>query len=288
MSQARYLIMPTMALEDDELTEIDLRVLAAIGSFLDKDAEAWPSQQKIADVARKSRPRVNESIKKLEDRGYITIKRDPATALKRSLKYRVNLDPETIKSQRLSLFCRGNIDVTSEGNNDVPYNVTTEDTHKKIPNNKNIQKDLSPIVERFWSASPKAGKSRTSKLNIRKALQKLLKADSEIDFERLLAAWNRYLESLKAEKKLEYTKGCHSWLNNQMFDAWMPEDPPNIPGGDDGRMGDLEWCFNEYAQGKKWPGAHFGFDLEPGRERADYPAELYEKYNIKKFGEPVS
>ena len=140
------------------------------------------------------------------------------------------------------------------------------------------QSDVDP----FWEIAPRYSRQRSSKANVKTALTKLLKQGQDLD--QILAAWSRYVGDLKATKKTEYAKGIHSWLNNQMFDAWIPDEPPpNGGGGARLELGSIEWCFASYVATGKWPGAHFGFDLAPERERADYPAALYEKYNIKKF-----
>ena len=85
MSQARYSIIPTAALEDDRLTAQDLRILATLGSFLDKNYECFPSQATIAERAKCSRQTVNKSLQRIGDFGYIQVIGSPRGGLRAKL-----------------------------------------------------------------------------------------------------------------------------------------------------------------------------------------------------------
>ena len=276
MSTARYIIMPAAVLADEEITNTDLRVLAALGSYTDGKLEAFPKQEEIAKRARLVRETVNRSLKKLVKNRYVEIVEPEAGGMRRALKYRVLIDV-IHQSQR----CDPPVttDVTPDDHNRCDHCTHTEDTHIKIPNKKPTKEISENLVGQFWDASPPEAKKRSSKRNLATAIRKLIEAGK--DLEEILLAWKRYCADLKAKKKTEYAKGIHSWLNNQMFDAWVtgPEIDPLPPPEHD----PLDQYFWEFARsgGKRWRGGNgAGYDYRPDDPRADYPTKYYARYGL--------
>jgi hypothetical protein len=94
MSEARFAIVPSDAVTDQELTATQLRVLLVIGTYLSKDDRAFPKQKTIADRLGIARETVNRAVKVLSDKEYIQVhhqKRDDGG--QRANQYTVKLDP---------------------------------------------------------------------------------------------------------------------------------------------------------------------------------------------------
>lgn len=101
-SDPRYTIFAARAVFDPELNARDVRVLAALGTFTDRQGWCFPSQRLIADRLGASRPRVNESIKTLVKCGYVqAVKQDRDDGGKTVSLYRVLMDisaPEAVEA----------------------------------------------------------------------------------------------------------------------------------------------------------------------------------------------
>ncbi len=67
----RYTIFAARAVFDERLTAMDVRVLAALGTFTDRQGWCFPSQTTIAKRLGTGRTRVNASIKSLVAAGYV-------------------------------------------------------------------------------------------------------------------------------------------------------------------------------------------------------------------------
>ena len=67
----RYTLFAARAVFDDRLTAMDVRVLAALGTFTDRQGWCFPSQSTIAKKLGTGRTRVNGSIKALVAAGYV-------------------------------------------------------------------------------------------------------------------------------------------------------------------------------------------------------------------------
>lgn len=94
MSEARFAVVPSDAVTDQELTATQLRVLLVIGTYLSKDDKAFPKQKTIADRLGIARETVNRAVKVLSDKQYIQVhhqKRDDGG--QRANQYTVKLDP---------------------------------------------------------------------------------------------------------------------------------------------------------------------------------------------------
>lgn len=68
-----YATIAKAAIDDDGLSNADLRVLMALGYFADKDGRCWPSGTTIARKARTARSHVWNRLKRLKALGYISV-----------------------------------------------------------------------------------------------------------------------------------------------------------------------------------------------------------------------
>lgn len=281
-SQARYAIIPTAALEDAELSAQDIRILAALGSYLSRENQGWPSQSTIAERAFCTRETVNRTLKRLIDKGYVEAKARNNSGMKRSNTYRVILDviPE---SQR----CDPGVttDVIPEDHNrcDPATSQQEEETHKK-----RIKEDLG-VKEAFdhynrtarfagWPSAAKLTAKRTS------ALQSRLK-----DFG--LEQWKRTVDhaatlpwccgqgSRKWFADLDYLSRESGFL--KIFET-LPKEHDLLSVGGSGSSSSLEHAFTVLAEHGEWLGERYGFPVDPRDPRADYDADLYDRFGVKR------
>ena len=260
MSQARYSIIPTAALEDDRVSAQQLRVLATLGSFLGKNQEGFPSQSAIAERAKCSRQTVNKSLKKLADFGYIVVVGQPKGGLKRALRYRVILDvnlsdieaetPTTadVKKGDNDVAPVDN-DVNPKGDNDVnPLGATAiEDTHKKIPTNK-ARMSAERVSEEIIKLLPKSKRKMAPRNSLPKVIKTIL---SKTDPETLLkAVADCYSDPKHTAEEGQYAPAIYSWLRNGVWKNWVVDDA--IPATS--QMTDEDWqqAFREYVDTGEW------------------------------------
>lgn len=96
----RLCVMPAGALEDviaGQMSEADLRVLAALGTFTDRQGWTHPiRQERLADRCGFRREQVCRSLRRLEWLGWVQVKRAERTD--RPSAYRVRLDPDDLRA----------------------------------------------------------------------------------------------------------------------------------------------------------------------------------------------
>lgn len=96
----RYTLFAARAVFDERLTAMDVRVLAALGTFTDRQGWCHPSQTTIAARIGTSRPWVNASIKRLVEAGYVqTVKQQRESGAQAVSLYRILIDlpaPEAV------------------------------------------------------------------------------------------------------------------------------------------------------------------------------------------------
>lgn len=103
MADPRYSLFAARAVFDPRLTATDVRVLAALGTYSNKQGWCNPKQETIALRVGLSRPTVVAAIKRLTETGYL--EHHPQTAAGRgkiASKYRVKLDIEDPMSASLT------------------------------------------------------------------------------------------------------------------------------------------------------------------------------------------
>lgn len=73
MSNARFSILQSRAVEDKRISNSQFRTLAALGMYGDKNGWCFPKLKTLADLLGKSRQAVNRDLLELRDLGYIEI-----------------------------------------------------------------------------------------------------------------------------------------------------------------------------------------------------------------------
>ncbi|WP_370372560.1 helix-turn-helix domain-containing protein [Henriciella pelagia] len=246
MSQARYSIIPSAAIEDDRLTPLDLRVLAVIGTFLGKDLVCWPSQSTIAEKAKCTRQSVNLSVKKLSELGYLEVIQTASKGMKKALKYRVILDVRISDND----VGKADNDVGSGDDNDVgsgPDNI--EDTQRKIPT----------YFEEVWAKWSSQGRKRSKgKANCLQAFKKIAENVGANELRRAC------LDFAKATED-KFHPGFDRWLDGRKFEAWLPEQQkdPEL----DLSVDETDWAqpFRDYCDLGLWDRDELGpAPHEPG------------------------
>ena len=136
MSGPRYSIIPANAVWDRRLNHTDLRVLAALGSYTDKQGWCFPSQQELADKVGIHRQRVCAAIKVLTDTGYVVSR--PRTDQRRGkigCEYRVVIDTQDAEI--------------------APMSVTTD--NGSAPRHKKARKPMSVAADNGKKADVRSG-----------------------------------------------------------------------------------------------------------------------------------
>lgn len=139
MSGPRYSIIPANAVWDRRLNHTDLRVLAALGSYTDKQGWCFPSQQELADKVGVHRQRVCAAIKVLTDCGYVVSR--PRTDQRRGkigCEYRVVIDTQDAEI--------------------APMSVTTD--NGSAPRHKKPRKPMSVAADNGKKADVRSGGQR--------------------------------------------------------------------------------------------------------------------------------
>ena len=99
---SRFAPVPSVAVDDERLSNLDLLVLMALGYHTDAAGWCWPSQSTIAKKARLNRTTVTACIKTLIKLGYVELYRPENGDLSKT-RYRVIMDtaraPEAIVTQ---------------------------------------------------------------------------------------------------------------------------------------------------------------------------------------------
>lgn len=98
----RFTLFAARAVFDERLTAMDVRVLAALGTYTNKQGWCRPSQTTIANRLKTSRPRVNASVRSLVSAGYVQAVSQSSERRGREVNlYRVLLDasaPEAVEA----------------------------------------------------------------------------------------------------------------------------------------------------------------------------------------------
>lgn len=93
VSDQRFSHFAARAVFDARISDNDLRVLAALGTYTDAQGWCFPKQETIAERIGKTRPTVSGSIKKLVAAGYVEVKNKTVRGRGRvGLRYRVICD----------------------------------------------------------------------------------------------------------------------------------------------------------------------------------------------------
>lgn len=73
MSNARFSILQSRAVEDQRISNAQFRTLAALGMFGDKDGYCFPNLKTLGDILGKTKQAVSKDIQALAEFGYVEI-----------------------------------------------------------------------------------------------------------------------------------------------------------------------------------------------------------------------
>ena len=72
-----FAIVPATAVFDKRLSNADVRILAALGCFANRDGRCWPSEPMLADLTAISERHIRDRLHVLEDTEHVQIERRP-------------------------------------------------------------------------------------------------------------------------------------------------------------------------------------------------------------------
>lgn len=139
-----------------------------------------------------------------------------------------------------------------------------------------VQTGARELSNKLWEMAPKRARTRSSKDKLLKAVQKALK---KTDAQMLVRCYQLYLSDPEVAKQdYAFACGVHVWLNDSRWQGYEPvTDLLNRPA----ELSDLERCFESLGTTGHWPGERFGYP-HPHSRRADYPAEMYSRFNVER------
>lgn len=120
----RYTLFAARAVFDDRLSAMDVRVLAALGTFTDRQGWCHPSQTTIANRLGTSRTRVNSSLKSLVEAGYVqTVKQALDNGAQTVSLYRVLMDLSAPEAAADVLASGEIVELLPVSNTDTPLSA---------------------------------------------------------------------------------------------------------------------------------------------------------------------
>lgn len=182
MTSPRYSILPARAVFDGELTLAQKVVLAALGTYTDRDGWCFPSQKELVSKLGISRASVCEAIKKLASLGYIAVRaRTSKGRGKVGNEYRVCMDLPTVEKPMSSQPDIGSQviesapmssgldngpmssqpDMPMSSQPDIAYSLTTPS--KNDPKSKDSDESLDSLVLTPPDAKPKRKATKARK-----------------------------------------------------------------------------------------------------------------------------
>lgn len=190
---ARYSIVPAAAALDLTLSASELRVLIVLGTFLDRDNKAFPSQTTLAEASGITRETTNRALKKLADLGYITSTQQTRNKAQTVNLYRVIMDPDlhrktsqdpvTTESQGCDAQITGG--VTSRDHTEQPHINTNKKNNKKDLEiqEKEENPDAEKLAKKIIGYLPPARKSYGNLEKVKEAC--LIALEDEPDWKKI-------------------------------------------------------------------------------------------------------
>lgn len=133
---SRFCVIPSRVLDDDRFAISHLRVIAAIGTFTDKNGWCYPSIKKIAEKARLSRARVFACIKDLKEWGYIEV----------HCQYRPD-NSQTVNRYRVLFDVGAPVDIPNQGDDDQENHGQLDSTPPSKKLDPRVNSRVDPPVQ---------------------------------------------------------------------------------------------------------------------------------------------
>ena len=307
--QARYSLIPSAAVRDKDLTEIQFRCLCLIGTYLGEDTSAFPKQSTLAKDLDVSRETINRAIRVLKEKGYIEVAdRHREDGSQTSSLYKVILDVAP-KPCDPSITCDPSVTggvtpkritpgVTPRGSHQehTQIKIPNEQTPARAPALELISENSSPepdpvqqAVEYYNQVAPTVRWPQASKVTGKRAAA--LKARLK---EFGLDAWKRVVDRA-ANTPWCCGQGGRKWFADidylsresgflKIYETLPQVSPQAKASPEDERRLNLERCFYQYGGGGAWRGREFGFPVRPDEPEAAglYPDDLYTKYRVQR------
>lgn len=149
---------------------------------------------------------------------------------------------------------------------------------KPEENRKKPEDILELAFQTIWKSWSETGKKRSKSKALCK--QSLARAAKQHDLRELTKAALRYAKSTEGS----FHKGLHTWIAGGFYENYMAKPAARVE-----QMGetltDLERAFQSLAETGEWMGDRIGHPIHPNRPDADYPAELYRRFELNRQGE---
>ena len=232
---SRFSIVPARAVEDRRLSAAAFRVLAALGTFSDKEGWCWPSMVTLAEILDTSRQAPQRQIRKLCKLGYIEISRQHrGDGGNTSNRYRLLFDRALFQKQ--TEIEGGQHDVAGGGNtalqggqHGVAGHATSEVATilKNAPNEPSIRTKATAKdkFKEFWRKFPK----RTPHSNPKKpAEQEFMAAVKRgVSVEDIMRGCESYAAYVAREGgKPRFIAQAQTWLHQE---RWTEDHEPLEP-----------------------------------------------------------
>jgi DNA-binding transcriptional ArsR family regulator len=140
-------------------------------------------------------------------------------------------------------------------------------------------KDIAKLaLETIWAKWSKTGKERCQ-TNKSKILELLRKIGKTHDLRDVTRAALRYAKATDPA----FHQGLDTWLKNGRFQNFIPSKAPET--APQSATSELERAFSSFAETGEWTGDRLGFPIPPHHPSADYPLELYARFDIARPAE---
>lgn len=232
---SRFSIVPARAVEDRRLSNAAFRVLAALGTFSDKEGWCWPSMVTLAEMLNTSRQAPQRQIRKLSKLGYIEKSRQHrADGGNTSNRYRLLFDRALFQKQ--TEIEEGQHSVAGGGNTalrggqaDVAGGATSEVATilKNAPDEPSIldESTAEGNFEEFWLKYPKRNPHPNPKKPAK--LKFLAAVKRGVDVESIIHGCESYAAYVTREgKEPNFIAQAVTWLSQERWtDNHKPLDP---------------------------------------------------------------
>ena len=225
-SSGHFSIILATAIFDLRLSHADVRVLAALGAYADKNRRCWPATSTLANKTGMSERHARTSLRNLENTGYVEtesrpgqssvyrIPRNYTAGVPRNQAAGVEPNPGTILPEPRN-------QAAGDPGTVVPPNSTKNNTNNRITDH--TVASLSAMqFESFWRAYP----SRRTHSNPKKPAQAKFEAAlkhgaAAADIIRGAEHYAAYIEREHTNPK--YVAQAKTWLNEERWTQYHEE-----------------------------------------------------------------
>ena len=227
---SKFGVVPTLAILDKSITHAELRVLALLCSYADKNGECFPSQSKMAECLGIARENVNRHIQSLHKKGWVrSVQRFRDDGSKRSKMYQI------VSDHHMACDTEHHMGSDTEHHiNNIPP-VNTPPMKNNIPGNDfeidSTENNLTAeehewdidAFEIWWRAYPRLVNKKKAKIAYMSAMKKT-------DCATLLRGAEEYARQNRDTSE-QYIKKPENWLAEELWDDYQPKVKRYLVGG---------------------------------------------------------